>query len=77
MLRNRQNRKEALMKVTDKVLEIVQDHTRVTDTIDSICCAIENGTDMPNFIPVCNDTMVSDQLGKIAETITNLRKKLL
>ena len=25
------------MKVTDKVLEIVQDHTRVTDTIDSIC----------------------------------------
>ncbi|MBO5594666.1 MAG: hypothetical protein J5931_08695 [Prevotella sp.] len=65
------------MKVTDKVLEIVQDHTRVTDTIDSICCAIENGTDMPNFIPVCNDTMVSDQLGKIAETITNLRKKLL
>lgn len=65
------------MKVTGKVLEIVQDHTRVTDTIDSICCAIENGTDMPNFIPVCNDMMVSDQLGKIAETITNLRKKLL
>ena len=32
------------MKVTDKVLEIVQDHTRVTDTLDSICCAIENGT---------------------------------
>ena len=65
------------MKVTDKVLEIVQDHTRVTDTIDSICCDIENGTEMPNFIPVCNDTMLSDQLGKIAETITNLRKKLL
>lgn len=65
------------MKVTDKVLEVVQDHTRITDTIDSICCAIENGTEMPNFIPVCNDTMVSDQLGKICETITNLRKKLL
>ena len=62
------------MKVTDKVLEVVQDHTRITDTIDSICCAIGNGTEMQNFIPVCNDTMVSDQLGKICETITELRK---
>ena len=65
------------MKVDKEVVEIIQDHTRVTDTIDSICCAIENGTEMPNFIPVCNDTIVSDQLGKICETITNLRKKLL
>ena len=65
------------MEIKDDVLEIIQDHTRVTDTIDSICCAIENGTEMPNFIPVCNDTMLSDQLGKICETITNLRKKLL
>ena len=60
-----------------EVVEIIEDHTRICDTLDSICCAIENGTEMPNFIPVCNDTMVSDQLGKIAETITNLRKKLL
>ena len=65
------------MKKIDIILEIVQDHTRVTDTIDSICCAIENGTEMPNFIPVCNDPMISDQLGKICETITELRKKLL
>ena len=65
------------MENNQAILEIVQDHTRVTDTIDSICCAIENGTDMPNFIPVCNDTMLSDQLGKICEAITNLRKKLL
>ena len=63
--------------MNDQVIEIIQDHTRVTDTIDSICCAIENGTEMPNFIPVCNDTMVSDQLGKICEEITKLRKKLL
>ena len=65
------------MKVDRQIFEPIQDHTRVTDTIDSICCAIENGTEMPNFIPVCNDTILSDQLGKIAETITNLRKKLL
>lgn len=68
--------KEQVFSV-DKAIEVIEDHTRITDTLDSICCAIENGTEMPNFIPVCNDTMVSDQLGKIAETITNLRKKLL
>lgn len=65
------------MENNDKVISIIEDHTRVTDTIDSICCAIENGTDMPNFIPVCNDTILSDQLGKICETITTLRRKLL
>ena len=61
--------------INEQVIDIIQDHTRVTDTIDSICCAIENGTEMPNFIPVCNDSMVSDQLGKICEEITKLRKK--
>lgn len=65
------------MEIEKNVIEIIEDHARVTDTIDSICCAIENGTDMPNFIHVCNDTMLSDQLGKICETITTLRKKLL
>ena len=63
--------------MNEQVIEIIQDHTRVTDTIDSICCAIENGTEMPNFIPVCNDSMVSDQLGKICEEIKKIRKKLL
>lgn len=61
----------------NNILEIIQDHTRVTDTIDSICCAIENGSEMPNYIPVCNDVLISDQLAKICETITKLRKKLL
>lgn len=65
------------MEIEKNIIEVIEDHTRVCDTIDNICCAIENGTEMPNFIPVCNDTMLSDQLGKIAETITNLRKKLL
>lgn len=58
-------------------IEKIEDHTRVCDVIDAICCAIENGTDMPNYVPVCNDLMLTDQLGKICETITTLRKKLL
>lgn len=59
------------------VVEKLEDHARVCDTIDAICCAIENGTDMPNYIAMCNDAMLSDQLSKICETITILRKKLL
>lgn len=58
-------------------LGIIQDHALICHAIDSICCAMENGTEMPNFIPVTNDPLVSDQLGRIAETITILRKKLL
>ena len=65
------------MEIEKKVIDIIEDHARVTDTVDQICCAIENGTPMPNFIPVCNDALVSDQLGKICETITKLRNKLL
>jgi len=59
------------------VVEKLEDHVRVCDTIDAICCAIENGTNMPNFIPVCNDSMLSDQLGKIAEHINLLRDRLI
>lgn len=61
----------------NRTIDIIEDHARVCDTIDAICCSIENGTDMPNYIPVCNNAMVTDQLGKIAECITKLRKKLL
>lgn len=62
---------------TLSVIEKIEDHARVCDTIDAICCALENGTDMPNSIPMCNDAMLTDQLSKICETITALRKKLL
>lgn len=70
-------RKEVTMEANRKVISVIEDHVRVCDTLDSICCAIENGTEMPNYIPVCNDTLVTDQLSKICETITKLRKKLL
>lgn len=65
------------MEDNEKILRIIQDHTRVSDTLDAICCAIENGGDMPNFIPVCSDTMLTDQLSMICETITKLKKKLI
>jgi len=59
------------------VVEKLEDHARVCDVIDAICCAIENGTNMPNYIPLCNDVMLTDQLGKIAEHINQLKDRLI
>jgi len=65
------------MQNDEKFVNIVKDFTRVTDTIDFICCAIENESPMPNYIPVCNDALLTDQLGKICDTITRLRRRAL
>ena len=66
------------MKVNKEVLEIIQDHTRVTDFLDTLCCSIENPkVELPNFIPVCNDGLTTDRLTTITEYIKELRKKLL
>lgn len=66
------------MKVNKEILEIIQDHTRVTDFLDALCCAIENPkVELPNFIPICNDSLVTERLTQIAEHIKDLRKKLL
>lgn len=65
------------MENSERLINIVEDHANMVHAIDSIACAIENGTEMPNFIPVMNDTVVTDQLGAICETITKLRKKLV
>lgn len=63
------------MKNHDKLIEIVEDHALLTHAIDSICCALENDTEMPNFIPVLHDAMVTDQLGRICESFTLLRNR--
>lgn len=66
------------MSDSDKVIEIIEDHVRVTDYLDQLCCAIENPKiELPNFVPVCNDSLVTDRLTTIAEHVKDLRKKLL
>ena len=62
------------MKNSDRLINIIEDHAMIVHMIDSMCCALENGTPMPNFIPVLNDTIVTDQLGKIAEALSSKRK---
>ena len=59
----------------NRVLDNAEDFVSVKNVIDAICCAIENGTAMPNYIPVCNDLLLSDQLGKISSCITSLREQ--
>lgn len=61
------------MKVSDRVINIIEDHESIVQTLDAICCALENGTPMPNFIPVLNDTLVTDQLSKICEALNEMR----
>ena len=66
------------MEANEGVLEIIEDHVRVTDYLDQLCCAIENPeVELPNFIPVCNDSLLTDRLTTITEHIKDLRKKLL
>lgn len=63
------------MKVDNNILRIIEDHALMVHCIDSICTALENDTDMPNFIPILHDTLVTDQLGKICEVFSMLKKK--
>lgn len=66
------------MEQSKDFIEIVEDHVRVTDYLNQLCCAIENPhVELPNFIPMCNDSLVTDRLTTITEHIKELRKKLL
>jgi len=55
------------MKVTNRIIEIIEDHESIVQTLDGIVCAIENGTELPNYIPVLHDTLITDHLGTICE----------
>ena len=63
------------MKVSDRLINIVEDHESIVQTLDAICCALENGTPMPNFIPVLHDTLITDHLGKICENLNKITSR--
>lgn len=66
------------MENNDRIIDMVEDYARVTDFIDNLCCAIENPkVELPNFIPMCNDGLITDRLTTITQHIKELRKKLL
>lgn len=61
------------MEATDRLIDIIEDHESIVQCIDSIVCAMENGTELPNFVPVLNDTVVSDHLSRICEKMRELK----
>ena len=64
------------MITEDKVIDIIEDHVLVGQYLDQLCCAIENPkVELPNFIPVCNDHLLTDRLTTITEYIKKLRSK--
>lgn len=59
-----------MMTVSDRVLNIIEDHANVTQFLDQLCCAMENpAAGMPNFVPVLHEAMVTDQLCMICEKL--------
>ncbi len=61
------------MRVDDRIIGIIEDHESIVQTIDAICCALENDTPMPQYIPVLNDLSVTDHLCKICEALNKMR----
>ncbi len=62
------------MKINDRVLNIIEDHESITQTLDQIVSALENDSPMPNYIPVLHDTLMTDHLSRICEKLNALRK---
>lgn len=61
------------MKVNERILNIIEDHESIIQTLDQIVSALENDTPMPNFIPVLHDTLMTDHLSKICEKLNERR----
>lgn len=58
----------------DHIIGIVKDYARITDTLNAICCALENdGVAMPNFVPMCEDQTTTTQLQYIIEHLKSCK----
>jgi hypothetical protein len=65
------------MESNDRLIDIIEDYESVKQFIIAMHSAIVSGNDMPNFVPVMNDSLMTDFLGEISQTITQLRRKLI
>lgn len=57
------------MENNNRIIDIIEDHESIIQTLDAICCALENNTPMPAYIPVLNNLNVTDQLSRICEAL--------
>lgn len=61
--------------MNDRLIAIVQDYALLTEYLNELCCAIHNkNLDLPNFVPVMNDELVSAQLEEITKCIREYKK---
>lgn len=62
------------MNVSDRIVEIIEDHESIVQTLTFINFSIEGGMDYPNYIPPLNNMAVSDMLSNICKELKKLRK---
>lgn len=61
------------MENNERMLNIIEDHALICSFLVQLVYAIENDADVPNFVPVPNDTLLADRLGTIAGEIKRMR----
>lgn len=55
--------------MNERIIDIIEDHESLVQCIDHICCSIQNGMEMPNYVPMLHDSLLSDQLCRIIEKL--------
>ena len=51
----------------NRIIDIIEDHESIVQTLGAISIALRTNKPLPNFIPVLNDTLVTDYLSDICE----------
>lgn len=60
------------MEASDRLIDIIEDHESLRQTLGAINVALEENFPMP-IIPTLNDLVLTDILGKICERLNNSR----
>lgn len=61
------------VKVSDRLLDTVEDFTRVSDMLSQIVYAIRTGCEYPNYIPCMNDASLTDLMSDVIEELKKAR----
>lgn len=62
-----------MIEVNNRIIDTIEDFACVSQTIDQIVTALDNNLPMPNYIPVLHDTLMTDHLSRICETLNKRR----
>jgi hypothetical protein len=65
------------MRVSNRILDIIEDHTLVDDFLLQVSNNLNSGKPMPSNIPQLHDGLTSDVLSNIVQHITKMRGGLM